>query len=150
MDLPHAQNALQFPANVAEAQEAEIAEYPPDMMQQSDSEEDIPDNSILDAFYEASGTAGIIRMTNLTYDEMFTLFMSCHEQITEEWKGSKRNPKKCSLLDVFFMMLVALKSGLTWFFLGSQFRMNSATVERLVVRMIKCISKHCYNIHIIK
>lgn len=145
MNSQQAQYALEFLADVANDHRNSISEYPEELMQPSDDEEDIKDNPILDSFMDATGNAGVVRATNMTYAEMYELYKLCEEKIREEWKGSKRNKSKYSLMDILFLMLVSFKSGTTWFFVANQFRLHAATVERIVVRLIKCISVHLYD-----
>lgn len=130
MNSTHANNTLKLLADVAKAHEKDIGEYPPDLTRNSDSKDEIPPNPVLKALFNTIGNSGIVKMTNMTLLEIRELFECCGERINEEWKGSKRDPRNYSLMDVFIMVLATFKSGLTWFFLGLQFGMNAATVER--------------------
>ena len=78
-------------------------------------------------------------MTNFTLSELSTIWARLDQYVpknknTGKGKRTAQTPKDC-----FFMLLVVMKHGGRWNFLGRMFDVTGPTFERLIVRFLEAI-----------
>ena len=87
-------------------------------------------------------------MTNFTLSELSTIWARLDQYVLENWntgrgKRTAQTPKEC-----FFMLLVVMKHGGRWDFLGRMFDFKGPTFERLIVRFLDTILPIVQELHI--
>ena len=86
--------------------------------------------------------------TNFTLSELSTIWARLDLYVLENWNTGKgkrtaQTPKYC-----FFMLLVVIKHGGRWDFLGRMFDIKAPTIERLIVRILDAILPTVQELHV--
>lgn len=133
-----AQAALKIRADAAINREAALAQYDPEPHADTDEEND-SDSPILDTIYNNGGGSAIVQLTNFTIKEFLQLYGKFRTFLAHNYSVGRGRRSQCTAKDALFMVIVTLKYGEQWDYLGQTFKMKGATFERLVTRFITLI-----------
>lgn len=134
-----AQQALTLLADTALSRQQELLQYSADLADHTDEYNDSNSPS-MDTFYNSGGQQAISKMKNINAKEFRLIYSKIEGIISENWNTGKDRRTVYKPKDVSFMMLVLLKHGGQWDFLGQTFKMKGPTFERLIMRFVNFVS----------
>ena len=137
-------NALNILADVAADRQNSLEQYPTrPHIADSDDEPD-SQSPIFDQFYQRGGSSAILTLTNFTPTEFFQLWNLLSEFVIPPFTTGRGRRSRVKPLDLFFNVVARVKTWGNWEFLARMFNMKGPTFERLVMRLVNCLSKHAY------
>ena len=101
MNQNHAFQALQILSDVAADRQTQIQQYPTSILHDSSDEEENSTCPIYDAFYQANGSEGILRMTNFSSNEVEEIYGQIKTFISDNWNVRRGRRFRHSPFDAF-------------------------------------------------
>ncbi len=127
---------------VQEQREAEINRYSNENVESDDAVES--PSPIYDSFFAQNGFATIHLLTNFSSVEFNQIYDFIKEFVSANWNVGRG--KKCEFggKDMLFMVLVTMKNGGTWEFLGNMFLIKTESFQRMIIKFLNMITDYIF------
>lgn len=136
--------ALQLLADGQLQREEELTDYPTEAIHSDSDEETDSPSPILDSFYHAGRSDGILTMINLNIRAFNQFWEAVRQEMENAFVRGRGRKTPYKAKDILFMTLTVLKHGGHWDHTARIFKIHTTCFERLVTKAIKAISGPVY------